>query len=245
MFKPSSGKGCPVPTSLLSEVSTSFLEFEDGTQTTERNKWRSRTPQAKPLRSWRGRTEFRVNDVANPEVLQAFIVGSDEVKTIPAEDAERWRDADAAEWEKVEATGAIRELSLEESAKVLQELTAAKLDRSFRPGWFPRNKPGELPTEPSSLKSRLCIRGDCDPDVFSLDRHAPTASSLTLAIAMQVCATRRWRASVGDLRNALCQSEALHRKAGRLFARQPDGRLRGLDRAQLRGLKDRPTSTEV
>ena len=133
MFKPSSGKGCPVPTSLLSEVSTSFLEFEDSTQTTERNKWRSRTPQAKPLRSWRGRTEFRVNDVANPEVLQAFIVkkrGSDEVKTIPAEDAERWRDADAAEWEKVEATGAIRELSLEESAKVLQELTAAnKLDR--------------------------------------------------------------------------------------------------------------------
>ena len=237
VFKPSSGKGCPVPTSLLSEVSTSFLEFEDGSRAVEIGKWRPRAARAKPLRSWRGRTEFRVDGLANPEVLQAFIVkkrGSDEVKTIPPEDAERWRDADAAEWEKVRATGAIRELSLEESVKVLKELEAAgKLDRILPTRMVRRNKPGELPGEPSSLKSRLCIRGDCDPDVLSLERHAPTASSLTLAIAMQVCANRKWRASVGDLRNAFCQSEALHRKEGQLFARQPAGGLRGLEEGQL------------
>ncbi|CAE7216976.1 GIP [Symbiodinium sp. CCMP2592] len=54
------------------------------------------------------------------------------------------------------------------------------------------------------------LGGDCDPDVFSLERHAPTASSLTLAMAMQVASMKRW-----------------------LFARQPDNGLKGLDPGQL------------
>ena len=171
------------------------------------------------------------------EVLEAYVVkkrGGDEVKTIPAEEAEAWRDTDGAEWEKVRATGAIRALSSEESRQVLEELAATnKLNGVLPTRMVRRYKPGELPGEASTRKSRLCIRGDCDPDVFSLERHAPTASSLTLAMAMQVTSTKRWRASVGDLRNAFCQSEALHRKEGRLFARQPEGGLKGLEATQL------------
>ena len=236
-FKPNGGKGCPVPTSLLGEVSTSFIEYEDGSRLREAGKWRSKRARTRPLRSWRGRTEFVVDALANEEALKAYVVkkrGGDEVKHIPPEEAEAWRDTDGAEWQKISDTGAIRALSVAESQHVLTELKAAgKLDRVLPTRMVRRYKPGELPGEAATRKSRLCIRGDHDPDVFSLERHAPTASSLTLAMAMQVASTRRWRASVGDLRNAFCQSEALHRKEGRLFARQPEGGLKGLEADQL------------
>ena len=216
-------------------MSTTYLEYEDGSRAVEQGKWRSRVARAKP--SWRGRTEFTVDALANKEVLSSYILkkrGSDEVKSIPPEDAEAWRDTDGAEWEKVRATGAIKALSLEESQKVIEELSAAgRLNRILPTRMVRRYKPGELPGEAPSRKSRLCIRGDCDPDVFSLERHAPTASSLTLAMAMQVASMRKWKASVGDLRNAFCQSEALHRKEGRLFARQPENGLKGLEAGQL------------
>ena len=237
VFKPNGSRGCPVPASLLGEVSTTFLEYGDGTRAKEVSKWRGKNARARPLREWRGRTEFTVDALVNEEVLQNYVVkkrGGDEVKTVPPDEAKEWRDADGAEWDKVAATGAIKALSVRESQAVLDELAATdKLNRVLPTRMVRRYKPGELPGEPATRKSRLCIRGDHDPDVFSLERHAPTASSLTLAMAMQVSASKKWWASVGDLRNAFCQSEALQRKEGRLFARQPTGGLRGLEEGQL------------
>ena len=143
---------------------------------------------------------------------------------------EMWDETDSAEWETVRAAGAIKPLCLEDSQQVLKELEATgKLDRVLPTRMVRRYKPGELSGEPSTRKSRLCIRRDRDPD-FEVERHAPTASSLTLGMAMQVAAMRRWKASVGDLRKAFMQSEELHCKAGRLFASQPTGGLRGLEK---------------
>eukprot|EP00439_Symbiodinium_sp_Y106_P052248 s4878_g7.t1 len=59
-----------------------------------------------------------VHALANEEVLPAYVVkkrGGDEVRHIPPEEAEAWRDTDGAEWEKIRDTGAIKALSLEAS----------------------------------------------------------------------------------------------------------------------------------
>ena len=145
-----------------------------------------------------------------------------------------WEESDRAEWTKVAATGALRPLSPQDSKRVLAELEAqGKLNRVLPTRMVRRRKPGELPGDASTPKSRLCIRGDCDPDFLDISKHAPTASSLTLAMAMQVCATRKFRASVGDLRNAFMQSDELHRSAGKLYIYQPSRGLHGLQPGQI------------
>ena len=51
--------------------------------------------------------------------------GSDEIaeKDIAPADWPEWRVEDAKEWAKIEASGAVRVLSVEESRRVVQDLT--------------------------------------------------------------------------------------------------------------------------
>jgi hypothetical protein len=162
--------------------------------------------------------------------------GSDEVKEedITPEEWEGWKVSDAAEWAKVEATGAVKTLSPEESQNIEMQLEEAHLSQRILPSRIVRRwKPSEQPGVPPSRKSRWCVRGDKDPDLLDLVRHAPTVTTATLAVVLQIAASMGWEAAIGDLRNAFMQSDQLQRPAGRLFCRQPRGGLPGKDPRQL------------
>ena len=236
-FTPSSTRGCPVPLAALTSGRRTYREYGDGSTSTDRGRWRAEVGKKEvQTRWWVGFTEFKLRKkVAGLHLMVKR--GSDEVleKDIKGEEEwEKWRVADGAEWSKVEATGAVRTMSIEESREVEQQLSEAGLQRRILPSRIVRRwKPGDQPGTPPSRKSRWCIRGDKDPDLLDLVRHAPTVTTSTLAIALQICACQGWDAAVGDLRNAFMQSERLVRPSGRLYCQQPKGGLPGLHSEQL------------
>eukprot|EP00913_Durusdinium_trenchii_P000800 g747.t1 len=64
-------------------------------------------------------------------------------------------------------------------------------------------------------------------------QRAPTVTTATLSVVLQIAASSNWKAAVGDLKNAFMQSDKLVRPAGRLFCKQPRGGLPGLQEGQL------------
>ena len=225
-FTPSSTRGCPVPVKWLSSEKRVVKKLGDGSVQVKVENWRrdlgNLNASEGPCRWWTGWTEFKLRKLP---MDTSFMVkkSSDEVleKDIPAEEWEAWRVSDGAEWSKVESTGAVKVLSPEESADVERQLKEAGLERRILPSRIVRRwKPSEQPGVPPTRKSRWCVRGDKDPDLMDLSRHAPTVTTATLAIVLQIAASLQWEASVGDLRNAFMQSDKLQRAAGRLFCRQ-------------------------
>eukprot|EP00435_Cladocopium_sp_Y103_P026760 s1698_g6.t1 len=240
-FTPSLSRGCPVHPKFLTSERRTVKQYGNGQSTTTRENWRSEmgkpgsSQESGPQRWWVGYTEFKLRKIP-PEVTLMVKRGSDEVKEedIKPEEWEKWRVADAAEWAKVEATGAVRTMSVEESLDVEQQLREANLQQRILPSRIVRRwKPAEQPGVPPTMKSRWCVRGDKDPDLLDLIRHAPTVTTATLSVVLQLASSKLWQAAVGDLRNAFMQSDWLKRPAGRLFCRQPRGGLDGLDHRQL------------
>lgn len=95
-----------------------------------------------------------------------------------------------------------------------------------------RYKPGEQPGEAATKKSRLCIRGDLDPNILDLERFSPTLNTVNFNVLLQVAANENMKATVGDLKNAFCQSHPLERPKGKLYFQQP--------KEGVIGLTDRP-----
>ena len=242
-FTPSNARGCPVSLKYLTSHRKTVKCLGDGSISVHKENWRN-SPKLKetketqgPLRWWTGYTEFPLRKTP-PEAETALMVkrGSDEVKEedIPEEEWEQWRISDGAEWSKVEATGAVKALDEEESQEVETQLKEAGLAARILPSRMVRRwKRSEQPGTPPTRKSRWCIRGDQDPDLLELNQHAPTVTTSTLSVVLQIAASKGWKAAVGDLRNAFMQSDKLVRKAGRLFCKQPKGGLPGLKKNQL------------
>ena len=68
---------------------------------------------------------------------------------------------------------------------------------------------------------------------MELDRYAPTLNSTSFGVLLQVAASLKYQASVGDLKNAFCQSLPLVRKQGKLYASLPKSGIEGLHDEQL------------
>ena len=161
--------------------------------------------------------------------------GQDEVnlKTESAQDLEEWKQADLSEWNKVTQSGA-KVLGLEESQRIRRELQEqGKGDRILPTKIARRYKPGEQPGEPATKKSTLCIRGDLDPDILELERFAPTLNTVNFNLMLQVAANENMTATVGDLKNAFCQNQPLHRPNGPLYFQQPKEGVIGLHPDQI------------
>ncbi|CAK8987801.1 Retrovirus-related Pol polyprotein from transposon RE1 (Retro element 1) (AtRE1) [Includes: Protease RE1 [Durusdinium trenchii] len=242
-FVPSATRGCPIALKYLTSHRRTVKCYGDGHITVDKENWRnsSRLKELKekqgPQRWWTGYTEFPLRKIP-PEAEVALMVkrGSDEVREedIPAEEWDQWRISDGAEWSKVAATGAVKALEAKESEDVEKQLKEAGLTARILPSRMVRRwKRSEQPGTPPTRKSRWCIRGDQDPDLLELSRHAPTVTTATLSVVLQIAASKKWKAAVGDLRNVFMQSDKLVRKAGRLFCRQPKGGLPGLEPSQL------------
>ena len=81
-------------------VQECYMQFSDGSRATKTGKWNFRGESAGPQRTWRGRTEFEVDEQVNEEVLSHFIVkkrGGDEIKEsqIPDHEWPVWEESDS------------------------------------------------------------------------------------------------------------------------------------------------------
>ena len=180
---------------------------------------------------WRGRTTFVLENVAEARHYVAEKKGQDEVNLSreSAQDQEEWKLADLSEWNKVTQSGAVQVLDLETSRKVRQELQEAGQEDRILPTKIARRyKPGEQPSEAPTKKSRLCIRGDLDPDILELERFSPTLNTVNFNVLLQIAANQKMTTTVGDLKNAFCQSQPLHRPKGSLYFQQPKEGVVGL-----------------
>ena len=240
-YNPVGSKDLPVPRwALCSTRRTEGWKQNDQSFSFE-DEWRkgstSKVSEGSNLKEWwTGKTCFYLQPSFDLDVWLAAKKGQDEVdlKKEPAEELEGWKNADAAEWAKIEASGAVKVLSLEESEKVKRELSQiGKLDRILPTKVVRRRKPAEQPGEAPSKKSRICIRGDLDPDILDLERFAPTITTINFNVLLQIAANLHMRASIGDLRNAFCQSQPLTRKNGPIHFQQPEGGIPGLAEGQI------------
>ncbi|CAE7230741.1 RE1, partial [Symbiodinium sp. CCMP2456] len=214
-----------------------YMVDEMGNVHTSQDNWvRKGKKGRKSKTSWTGFTAF----CNKPVDLEAFAGGKPRGQgeifdhEIKPEEREGWRETDLQEWNKVASTGAIRVLSLSESQKVRKEFEKSGKSNQIIPSRMVRRmKPAEQPGEPATRKSRWCLRGDKDPDPLSLERFSPTLCSATFGVLLQACATLRYEASVGDLKNAFCQSLPLNREGGPIYATLPKGGIAGLHQDQL------------
>lgn len=137
---------------------------------------------------WKGKTVFYTSRAPR----RPKPTGQDEVNVAKesAQDRAEWKLSDRSEWNKVTQSGAVQVLDLEESRRVRHGKTrverprtrrshsATKIARRYKPG----EQPGEQPGEPAVKKSRLCIRGDLDPDILDLERFSPTLNTVNFNV---------------------------------------------------------------
>ena len=233
MFDPRLNRDIPVPLNMLKEVRKTTTGRSPTTRTVE-DDWMVATPRAEET-WWKGVTTFYIKDIQEVTTYLAEKKGQDEVnlKTESAQDLEEWKQADLSEWNKVTQSGA-KVLGLEESQRIRRELQEqGKGDRILPTKIARRYKPGEQPGEPATKKSTLCIRGDLDPDILELERFAPTLNTVNFNLMLQVAANENMTATVGDLKNAFCQSQPLCRPNGPLYFQQPKEGVIGLHPDQI------------
>ena len=235
LCNPTKVKGALLPRRLKHRQT--FMILENGEVETQHDNWFKNRRQTKRTgQAWTGFTVFS-SQVVDPAVFASSKPrGQGEIyeHEIKKEEWGAWKETDRAEWDKVTMTDAVRVLSLEESREVRATLERQnQLDRILPSRMVRRWKPSEQPGSPPTRKSRWCIRGDRDPDLLSLQRYAPTLNTTSFGVLLQVAASMRYRASVGDLKNAFCQSSPLKRDNGKLYASQPKAGIEGLHPEQI------------
>lgn len=243
LYSPKHDSNLPVALSDLKPVRKTHMKFLENRPASQvEDTWDDHGKVTTNHSWWTGTTTFEVKTKASQEEVEAMSVlavekrRSDDVdmRRESPKDLEEWKVADLEEWKKMTSTPAVRVLDVEESRKVRNSLKKeGKLDRILPTKIARRYKPAEQPGEPAVKKSRLCIRGDLDPDILSLERFAPTVNTMNLAVMFQIAANENMLAQIGDLKNAFCQSQKLERKGGKLYFRLPPEGVEGVDDEQL------------
>ena len=231
LCNPNKVQGALMPRRL--KLRQSYMVSEDGKVQKMNDLWfKERKNTCKTKATWVGFTVFSNKEVNIENYAVAKARGQGEVfeHEIPANDWPEWRKTDRGEWDKVVATGAIKVLSLERSREIRN---GPERNRIVPSRMVRRWKPGDQPGSPDVMKSRWCLRGDRDPDLLDLERHAPTLNTTSFGVLLQIAASLKHRATVGDLKNAFCQSLPLVRKNGALYASLPKGGIEGLHEEQL------------
>ena len=233
-FDPKFSSEMPIPVNLLSEKRQTHVRRE-GQEGVKEDQWTN--PETKAEENWwKGKTVFHIKNLKETVHYLAEKKGQDEVniaKETP-QDQEEWKLSDLSEWNKVTQSGAVQVLGLEESQRVRRELKEQGQEDRILPTKIARRyKPGEQPGEPAVKKSRLCIRGDLDPDILDLERFSPTLNTVNFQVLLQIAANENMEATVGDLKNAFCQSRPLDRPKGKLYFQQPKEGVVGLHPDQI------------
>lgn len=238
-FDPWKSPWLPIPEGSLQSQRKTCVEFTGGSRERkeEEDSWRWRA-KMKESHWWKGQTIFYFNkqEVSQGQIEgpAAYVVqrkGQDEVdpKNEDPEGQARWKESDLAEWNKVVNSGAVEVLSLEESRRIRAELRHQGREQRILPTKTARRyKPAELPGQPPTRKSRVCLRGDLDPDILELERFSPTINTLNFNLLLQTAANSRMNAVVADFSNAFCQSKPLNRPNGNLYFSPPKDGIEGV-----------------
>ena len=239
MFNPLKSPWMPISERSLQAERKTCVEFTGGSREKKEglDSWRW---DSKPKEGswWKGQTIFYFNraevqreQVSGPAAYVVQKKGQDEVdpRNEDAEGQQRWKESDLAEWNKVVNSGAVEVLSLEESRRIRQELQGQKKEKRILPTKTARRyKPADLPGHPASRKSRVCLRGDLDPDILELERFSPTINTLNFNLLLQTAANAGMGAVVADFSNAFCQSKPLNRPNGDLYFSPPKDGIEGV-----------------
>ena len=121
--------------------------------------------------------------------------------------------------------GMKRSLEGAEQSRATQHCGGRQLDRIRRehPGrimpsrFIFTKKAGEV-GEDWKAKARWILLGHRDPDAAQLERYAPTPSSTTVMLCLQIIASSRYRLFIMDVSSAFGQSDPHEREQGPLYA---------------------------
>ena len=75
--------------------------------------------------------------------------------------------------------------------------------------------------EPWKAKARWILLGHKDPDALELERYAPTPSSTTVMLCLQIIASLSFHLYIMDVSSAFGQSDPQEREQGPLYASMP------------------------
>ncbi|CAE7610734.1 RE2 [Symbiodinium sp. CCMP2592] len=152
---------------------------------------------------------------------------------IPESKRQLFIDAEHKQWEEHLRLGALRPLSLAESAEKAKSGRVLSSRFAYRDKNLARRR-----TDPSvewKAKSRLVVSGHTDPDIVSgaLRTDSPTVSRTAVMTLLQLAASQSdagWGVAAGDVTAAFLNGEKLDRE---LYLRQPKHGLPGLHPDQL------------
>ena len=243
LFHPENDRDLPVKIQDLLKTRETYMHFKENLPAEEvRDVWTERRHGKSRPSWWKGSTVFHLKRAIPEEERQALEVLMMEkkrpeevdMKKEGKQDLQEWKMADKAEWAKMADSGAVRVLSVEESRRVKDQLKQeGKMDRILPTKIARCYKPSEQPGLPPTKKSRLCLRGDLDPDILDLEKFAPTVNTMNLAVMMQIAANENMTGQIADFKNAFCQSDPLKREKGSLYFRQPPEGIEGLHPEQI------------
>jgi hypothetical protein len=152
---------------------------------------------------------------------------------ISADEKDFFRAAEQKQWDEHLQYGAVRPLSLEESARVEVEVGKERILPSrflYRDKNLAKRRSD--PTVECKAKARLCVGGQRDPDLGTTEMavDAPTANRHSILLCLLLALSWSWRVSIGDIRAAFLNGVEAPRK---LYFKQPVRGLPGLMPGQL------------
>jgi hypothetical protein len=110
------------------------------------------------------------------------------------------------EWRSIVDSGAVTVLTLKESRRIRLERPDRIISSRMVDRWKTTDDKGTI------AKSRWCAHGFKDPDIEFLNRSSPTPQTSSIYCGMQLFATRKWKASLGDIKVAFNQSDKTTRR---------------------------------
>ena len=160
---------------------------------------------------------------------------------ISADEKDLFRAAEQKQWDEHLQYGAVRPLSLEESARVEVEVGKERILPSrflYRDKNLAKRRSD--PTVECKAKARLCVGGQRDPDLGTTEMavDAPTANRHSILLCLLLALSWSWRVSIGDIRAAFLNGVEAPRK---LYFKQP---VRGLPQCLLQSFRTSNTLGE-
>ena len=150
-------------------------------------------------------------------------------KSLTADEKKLFREAKLLEIGNLTNSGAIELITDKDKLKEIRE----KYGHRIMPSRFLiTKKTGEI-GEKWKAKARWILLGHRDPDSLQLERFAPTPSSTTVMLVLQVIASHHYHLFVMDVSSAFGQSDPYERDQGPLYASVPPTGIPEVDQQAL------------
>lgn len=138
-------------------------------------------------------------------------------KKLSVQEIKMFRDAKKLEINNLVNSNAIEIMTDDAEVKKVRELQAHRIMPSR---FILVKKMGEI-GEGWKAKARWILLGHRDPDALELERYAPTPSSTTVMLCLQIISSMKFYLYIMDVSSAFGQSDPHEREQGPLYASLP------------------------